>query len=183
MIIEKIRREHGYMVRLLAILSSKLEQLRNEKTINYSLVKEIIDYLAIHSQKTHHPKEDILYLHFANHYGNQQKIDDLEKEHVALSKVTEAFQNTVEMILHDAVIPSDIFALQLEEFISRQKGHLEMEEREVLPKIAKAFTAADWRAVESQWLHDDEDPVFGNTIADQYRQLAARVRQTEFEST
>ncbi|BCL71088.1 putative Hemerythrin [Vibrio nigripulchritudo MADA3029] len=182
MIIERIRREHGYMVRLLAILNGKLEQLKNEKPINYSLIKEITDYLADHSQAVHHPKEDILYLHYAKHYGQQQQIDDLEQEHEALSEVTEAFQNTVEMILHDAVIPLDMFADQLEDFISRQKNHLELEEREVLPQIAKTFTAEDWRVVENQWLHDDEDPVFGDTIADQYRQLAARVRQTKYEA-
>ncbi|NAX17644.1 hemerythrin domain-containing protein, partial [Vibrio sp. V22_P2S10T140] len=53
MMIERIRREHGYMARLLAILRDKQRQLSNEQSINYSLVREIIDYLATHSESVH----------------------------------------------------------------------------------------------------------------------------------
>ncbi|OXX27785.1 hemerythrin domain-containing protein, partial [Vibrio sp. V06_P1A73T115] len=69
MMIERIRREHGYMARLLAILRDKQRQLSNEQSINYSLVREIIDYLATHSESVHHPKEDILYHYYIDHYG------------------------------------------------------------------------------------------------------------------
>ncbi|NTJ37936.1 hemerythrin domain-containing protein, partial [Vibrio vulnificus] len=61
MMIERIRREHGYIVRMLAILRHKVELLKNEQPINYSLVAEIVSYLSDHAEKVHHPKEDILY--------------------------------------------------------------------------------------------------------------------------
>lgn len=64
MMIERIRREHGYMVRLLAILNRKVHLLEKEQPINYGVIKEIVDYLANHSEKIHHPKEDILYHYF-----------------------------------------------------------------------------------------------------------------------
>lgn len=51
MMIERIRREHGYMVRLLAILRHKLNEIKEENAINYSLVSEIVDYLSNHSEK------------------------------------------------------------------------------------------------------------------------------------
>ncbi len=105
MIIERIRREHGYMLRLLAILNRKLTQLEQEQLINYSLVYEVVDYLATHSEKVHHPKEDILYHYFVKHYGNEEQIENLETEHVELSKSTHQFLETVEMILQDAVVP------------------------------------------------------------------------------
>ena len=41
MMIERIRREHGYMTRLLAILRGKLQLLKDEKPINYSLVRRL----------------------------------------------------------------------------------------------------------------------------------------------
>ena len=41
MMIERIRREHGYMARLLMILKTKLELLQKERAINYSLVAEV----------------------------------------------------------------------------------------------------------------------------------------------
>lgn len=57
MMIERIRREHGYMVRLLAILRHKLNEIKQENAINYALVSEIVDYLSNHSEKIHHLKK------------------------------------------------------------------------------------------------------------------------------
>lgn len=181
MMIERIRREHGYMVRLLAILRHKLNEIEQERPINYSLIGEIVDYLSSHSEKVHHPKEDILYRHFLEHYGQQKTIENLEQEHIELAEKTKEFASVVEMILQDAVVPQEVFSSHLAEFIDSQKRHLELEERQVLPLIEELFTTEDWQAVESQWEQNEDDPVFGDTIADRYKQLAERVRQSEFE--
>ncbi len=42
MMMERIRREHSYMVRLLSILRHKLDLVKSEQPINYSLLKEIV---------------------------------------------------------------------------------------------------------------------------------------------
>lgn len=181
MMMEQIHREHGYMVRLLAILKNKWNLLKDEKPINYSLVKEIVDYLSSHSESVHHPKEDILYRHFAEHYPASSEVKSLEIEHQELSKKTQDFLLTVDMILQDAVVPQDVFISQLESFIQNQKRHLDFEEKEVLPLIKSTFTTQDWQVVESQWEQSDDDPVFGDTIADRYKQLAQRVRQMKAE--
>ncbi len=181
MMIERIRREHSYMVQLLVILRNKTAQLKAGETINYSLVFEIVSYLMNHSEKVHHPKEDIIYRHYLKHYGETQNIENLESEHKRLSDITAEFLLVVEMILQDAVVPQQVFISQLEGFVSAQKAHLELEERHILPMIVDTFTMKDWQMVESQWAQPEDDPVFGNTIADQYRQLAARVRQNAEE--
>ncbi|MCG9596556.1 hemerythrin domain-containing protein [Vibrio sp. Isolate25] len=181
MMIERIRREHGYMVRLLAVLRQKIALLRQEQAINYSLVKEIVDYLAHHSERVHHPKEDILYHYYLEHYGHHQDIENLEIEHQTLSLKTHAFLDTVDMILQDAVVPQDMFVQQLEGFILDQKRHLDLEEQSILPLINQRFTLHDWQAVEKLWSINEDDPVFGDTIAEQYQQLASRVRQGDQE--
>ncbi|EEX34696.1 MULTISPECIES: hemerythrin domain-containing protein [Vibrio] len=181
MMIERIRREHGYMVRLLAVLRQKIALLKEEQTINYSLVREIVDYLAHHSERVHHPKEDILYHYYLEHYGHHTDIENLELEHETLSQRTHAFLDTVDMILQDAVVPQDLFVQQLEDFILTQKRHLDLEEQSILPLINKRFTLHDWQAVEKRWNVTEDDPVFGDTIAEQYQQLAQRVRQVDQE--
>ena len=98
-----------------------------------------------------------------------------------LSENTANFLGVVDMILQDAVVPQQVFIDQLESFVKAQRKHMEYEEKQLLPMIIAAFTVKDWQKVESQWLQPEDDPVFGDTIADQYRQLAARVRQNEQE--
>ncbi len=179
MIVERIQREHGYMIRLLAILKAKWRTLKAEKPINYSLLKEIVDYLSSHSETIHHPKEDILYHHFVENYPTNAGIKNLVMEHKVLSDKTSDFLLMVEMILKDTVVPQEVFIAQLEAFIQSQKKHLDFEEQEVLPLINATFTTWDWQQVEKQWEQSDDDPVFGDTIADKYKQLAQRVRQDD----
>lgn len=181
MMIERIRREHGYMTRLLAILRQKHVALESEKSINYSLIKEIVDYLSSHSERVHHPKEDLIYHFFIDKYGDQHSMSDLSLDHKELSEKTHDFLITIEMILQDAIVPQEVFANQLSEFIVEQKRHLDLEEKEIIPLINQTFTPDDWREVESQWTQSEDDPVFGETIADQYKQLAARVRENRAE--
>lgn len=181
MMIERIRREHSYMLRLLAILNDKLTRLKSEDEVNYVVLKELVDYLANHSETIHHPKEDILYHHYLSRFGPHAEIDNLELEHQALSEKTQAFLNLVEMILQDAVVPRDMFIDQLEDFLTAQKHHLEREETKIFPCLLDKFTFKDWQAVEDRWSVSEQDPLFGETIAEQYKQLAERVAQTEFE--
>jgi hemerythrin-like domain-containing protein len=183
MMIERIRREHGYMVRLLALLRHKLTQLKSERPVNYRVLRELVDYLANHSEKVHHPKEDILYHYYTKHYGHHHQIDNLELEHQTLSENTHAFLDVVDMVLQDAVIPQEMFIEQLEDFLDAQKAHLETEEKSIFPYLIEKFTVKDWQAVEQQWSVCEDDPVFGSTIAEQYKQLAERVHQTEHECT
>lgn len=175
--IERIRQEHGYIMRLLAILRSKHHALENEKPINYELMREIVDYLGSHSESSHHPKEDLLYQYYIETYGQRQDFVDLEEAHKQLSKKTHHFLEMIEMILRDAIVPQDLFIEQLADFIVSQKQHLDMEEALFIPVISQTFTPKDWLVVESRWLVEEDDPVFGDTIADRYKQLAQRVRQ------
>lgn len=87
----------------------------------------------------------------------------------------------VDMILQDAVVPSDLFSSQLENFIQQQKRHLDLEEQDIIPLIKQTFDISDWQHLEQEWGTQEEDPVFGETIADRYKQLAERVKQTEKE--
>ncbi len=183
MMMERIRREHSYMVRLLSILRHKLDLVKSEQPINYSLLKEIVDYLASHSEKVHHPKEVILYRHYMAHYGDEQQVANLEREHQELAQITHQFLDVMEMILNDAVVPQDVFIEQLEAFLQGQKQHLELEEQSILPLINQTFELEDWQNVESQWQNNDDDPVFGETIAERYALLARRVRKSESEYT
>ncbi|KFE05842.1 hemerythrin HHE cation binding domain protein [Vibrio cholerae] len=183
MMMERIRREHSYMVRLLSILRHKLDLVKSEQPINYSLLKEIVDYLASHSEKVYHPKEDILYRHYMAHYGDEQQVANLEREHQELAQITHQFLDVMEMILNDAVVPQDVFIEQLEAFLQGQKQHLELEEQSILPLINQTFELEDWQSVESQWQNNDDDPVFGETIAERYALLARRVRKSESEYT
>ncbi len=175
--LKSIHQEHGQMARLLRLLKEKLRIIESgEREVEYPLIKVVVDYLQTRADKYHHPKEDILYGYFKSHYPQAaQDIDDLEKEHEELAKLTEQFSDTLSMILMDAVIPLDMLKESLTEFVDRQQAHLEFEESHVLPAIQKSFTEADWIEINGQWQDEQPDPLFGERVEKRYEVLAKRL--------
>ncbi|MDX1303332.1 hemerythrin domain-containing protein [Photobacterium sp.] len=175
MILEIIHTEHGYINRLLKVLQQKLASIKNGQSVDYSLIKDIVDYLHNYAQCCHHPKEDILYHYYQSHYDKNDDMKSLELEHQELAQLTSEFSETVDMILMDAVIPLDVFAEKLNTFVTRQKAHLEFEEKQVFPLIRRHFTAKDWVAVSAEYQGEYSDPLFGDQVADRYLKLSKRL--------
>ncbi|QUJ67958.1 hemerythrin domain-containing protein [Photobacterium sp. GJ3] len=175
MLLDSIHTEHGYINRLLRLLRTKLAAIREGYDVNYQMIRDIVTYLQNQAEHCHHPKEDVIYHYYLSHYGDEQRILDLEAEHVELAKLTSEFAETVDMVLMDAVIPLDVFAEKLNAFVERQKQHLDMEEKQVFPVIRQHFTSSDWAAVESEYQECLCDPLFGKEVSAQYRELASRL--------
>ena len=97
MILEIIHTEHGYINRLLKVLQQKLESIKNGQSVDYSLIKDIVDYLHNYAQCCHHPKEDILYHYYQSHYAKNDDMKSLEQEHQELAQLTSEFAETVDI--------------------------------------------------------------------------------------
>ncbi|WP_300175074.1 hemerythrin domain-containing protein [uncultured Aliivibrio sp.] len=175
MLIESIYKEHGYINRVIQLLDSKLSRLEDEKTVNYNVIRESVNYLSSVAEKVHHPKEDMIYQYYIEHYGKHEGLTNLLQEHHTLSDDTEKFSVTIEMILNDAIVPKDIFKSYLKAFTHRIRMHLELEEKEILPFLKAHLTVDDWKELERYW-SEEEDPVFGVQVDKRYLELAEKVR-------
>lgn len=175
MLIDSIYKDHGYINRIIQLLDKKLNRLEEEKTVNYNVIRESVDYLSSFAEKNHHPKEDRIYQYFIDKYGENKALTNLLYEHNTLSADTVDFSITLEMILQDAIVPKDIFREHLLAFTQRIRRHLELEEKEVFPFLKAQLTEIDWRNLEKGWVEED-DPVFGERVHKRYVQLAEQVR-------
>ncbi|MBV7299979.1 hemerythrin domain-containing protein [Enterovibrio paralichthyis] len=173
MLVASIHRDHRNISRLLKLLGNKLTALQDEKAVNYNLIRDTVAYLQEHAEKYHHPKEDLIYHYYLERYPDADSVARLDQEHHDLAELTAEFANTVDMILMDAVVPQDLFAEKLNRFISSQKSHLELEERSVLPVLEHTLTTEDWAYLQSQWESEESDPLFGEQVADRFKELAA----------
>ncbi len=179
MLRQRISTEHSYMVRLLVILDQQLVKLKDDHKVDYRLINQVVRYLQRHSETTHHPKEDILYHYYLEHYGHDANIENLELEHDDLSAITQEFADLLAMILSDVVVPKEVISEHLSDFIYRQKQHLDFEERKILPQLSQYFSDQDWLNVETLCGAQAIDPVFGDNIASQYQYLADWLQNEE----
>ena len=172
-----IHNDHKNIAKLLNVLTDKLSRIKLEDEVDYRLIRDIVNYLQTYSGKFHHPLEDSIY----DYYLKYRVVDDsvanrLHSEHQNLERISAELKEIIDSILLDAIVSRDDIIEKIGQFVTLQKEHLNYEESEILPAIKASLTADDWRHLEQNWQHDpQEDPLFGRTVAEQYKSLAKRL--------
>ena len=167
------------MSKLLKLLKEKIQRLEKDQQIDYRLVKVIITYLKNYSDKYHHPLEDMIYEYYLKYRVVPDKVANrLSQEHKLIKEATIELDELLDMILLDAVVPKEQCIDRLKHFVNLQTAHMSYEEVEILPKIEASLTEDDWLKLKQQWQHDGHnDPLFGEKISEQYKELAKRIKQ------
>ncbi len=142
-IIGIIHSEHGAVMRMLARLEEEIGRFERGKRPNFEILKDIADYFLTYSSQCHHPREDVLYDALAKKSpGAAEIIGDLREEHEVLARQAGTFADGLASILMEVEISRPAFAAMARNFIARQKHHLAIEEKNLLP-LARAELSED----------------------------------------
>ncbi len=170
-ILNELHQDHINLNKILAILRLKVEKLRAGNHPDFSLMADVIDYISNYADAYHHRREDTLYKHF---HGRSVELDQLlmgcEEEHLQMKASSTHLAETIDGILHDAVIPMDEFTDQLEAYLDQQDAHLNREEGSLFPMIQGVANDQDWEQLKTE-LPKSDDPLFGEKQAVQYTDL------------
>ncbi len=171
-ILAELHQEHMNLKRLLDMLERKVERFRSGTHPNFQLMSDVVSYVGGYADLHHHPREDRMYAHFRGRdAGLDAKLTQSEQEHVELKKVSTALFDAIEGVLHDAsVIPMEQLVEQLDQFVTLETNHLNLEEGDIFPKIESVATEQDWQQVDAE-NPAPADPLFGLKQADEYRDL------------
>lgn len=174
-VVSELHQDHVNLSKLLEILDKKILKLKEGDQPNINLMADVIGYIATYAEGYHHPREDKLYAYF---HGKNNQLDEVMKEcedaHVNLKGYAHALLETIDGVLHDAVVPMGDFIGKLEDFVLNEKAHLDFEETKVFPLLNEIATNADWKKVEKQ-LPVEEDPLFGEKRTEEYKSLYAEL--------
>lgn len=185
MILDIIQKEHVNMSALLKFLTAKLDELKQDQSIRYDFIKDIVDYLHDYADRHHHPCEDLIYDYYLQHKKHQpESLHKLAQQHELISELTERVQEMTDMILMDAVVPQEQYVSALEEFLEVQTKHLNYEEEHIIPMLREELNAGDWEAILAslpyegisdvdslEQLARKADPLFGDTVSERYKAL------------
>ncbi|WP_417585199.1 hemerythrin domain-containing protein [Nitrincola sp.] len=170
-LIAQLHQDHINLSRLLELMELKIQKLKAGDAPNFMLLSELVDYIGNYADQYHHPREDHMYHYFA---GQSSALDEhlqqCEAEHADLKQASKTVNETVDAVMHDAVIPMSDFIDQLEAFVLRERDHLDYEETVIFPGIEKIAKTSDWEVLE-QKLPEPEDPLFGEKQGENYREL------------
>ena len=170
-VVSELHQDHVNLNKLLEILDKKILKMKRGNRPNFNLMADVIGYIATYAEGYHHPREDKLYSYFQ---GKSTQLDvvmqECEQEHINLKGYANTLLETIDGVLHDAVVPMDEFIGKLEDFVSNEKAHLDFEEVKVFPLLNQIATDTDWNEVNNT-LPVEEDPLFGQKRSEEYKSL------------
>jgi len=182
-LLEKLRRDHVNLSRLLDLLSAQLDALRDGHESNFDLKIEMLDYIEHYAEQHHHPTEDLIDQRvFAKpELAEQRPLQDrVLREHEALLGLARRYRELLEGVIQGEVVPREEIEVRGRDFIALQRQHIDLEEQELFPLVEKNLTEEEWKQLETSIPHMD-DPVFQRQDYNRFRSLIDYLAQHEGE--
>jgi hemerythrin-like domain-containing protein len=180
-----IRDEHGVLSAVLRSISLLLsESRRHGRALDFTSLRAMLFYIDEFPEKIHHTKEsELLFPKLrersgelaavldrldADHRSSHAAVRELEHELVALEMMSEAA---------DADSRRERFEAAIHAYVAGYLEHIRVEEAEVLPLAERVLGAADWGALDAEFMKN-RDPLTHRAGDDAFRPLFKRILMT-----
>jgi len=173
----QLRADHRNLVVLLDILDVEAARLGSQGEPDYSLVADIMAYMAQYSDTVHHPKEDLIYEHIhAHHKDIEQGLAHIKKDHNSLEKTCGNIREIVESIEDARCVNREALGSALENYSKSLRTHMYWEEKELF-KLADSLVDDEAWTVLLSSKGIKPDPLFGNKVERRFRKLFSGIQQ------
>ncbi|MDH3671917.1 MAG: hemerythrin domain-containing protein [Gammaproteobacteria bacterium] len=171
-IIRQLHTDHINISKLLDLLEREIEMFHNEETPDYALMLDAMRYMVNYPDLVHHPTEDLIFEKLKNRDPDTgAEVDRLTAEHQALADKSAQFLESLRRIENETTMVSrEAVEAQGVGYISLLRTHMSKEEGQVFPRAHQALVDDDWLEIGAA-LKKQEDPVFGEIVAEEHRTL------------
>ncbi|ARD21586.1 Hemerythrin HHE cation binding domain protein [Shewanella sp. P1-14-1] len=175
MILKRLMNDHKHIAVLLDVLAKKNHKLSQGEAVNFSLIRDVVEYMQVYAEHSHHPLEDITYNYFVKQFSSPCNTQ-LHEEHTKLAEYSGALMYSLNLILSDVVISREKLVTDLQAYVDIQRSHMHYEESELFPLFAKQLTAQDWDTIKSQCEKQlVDDPLFSDNDESIFEDLKAHI--------
>ena len=161
--IDIIRSEH----RSLAAVLEAMRQLTVEigtgrRQPDFHLLGAMVYYIEAFPEKLHHPKEsDYLFRALRVRRPDLAPVlDELDREHLACRDRIGQLKQALTAYRRLASAGHQVFADELERYVTFQLRHMAVEEEQALPAAVQALTPEDWTVIDAAFA-SNQDPIGG----------------------
>ncbi len=170
-VIAALERDHANIAKLLEILESEILAIEVGKTPDYPLMQDIMRYMAQHSDRFHHPKEDLIFAQLLKRDpGVRADVEELIEEHVSIGLAGQEFAILLRASGVDSVDVREQLGTSGFDYIQALREHMLREERKVFPSAMAVLTKKDWQVIDEA-VSSIDDPLFDEMTADDYQRL------------
>ena len=164
--------EHKYQARLLNLLEKQVGLLNQKLPADLEVMAGVMRYMTRYPDRFHHPKEDLLFEKIVLRDAEAQpRVDELLQAHETIIGQGAKLLAAIEQC--QRVGPgADTHALRkaAHAYIGALRRHMDIEHLHLFPLAQKVLKAQDWADVDAR-MKPILDPVFGTTVAEEFRPL------------
>ena len=167
--LERWHAEHHNFSRLLDLVDAWTRRFRAGEEVDYELLRDVMYYMTHYPDRYHHPLEDAVFEVMARRdEGLRAAVADLAGQHERLGSSGKRLADDLEAIVGGAVMTREAVAEDAEHYSSSMRQHMALEERTLMPAVAREFTEADWEAARESIGGLGADPLFGDSVEQRY---------------
>lgn len=182
MIIDRLSQEHRNIEKLLAVLERELEVFNAGERPDYEVIRSIISYFEVYTAMYHHPQEDLIFARLRLRDPSAAgKIGSLAREHRRGASRLRKVADAIDLVLSDEeVLRSNVDTI-VREFVTHERRHVMMEDREFFPAALKALEPEDWEKIAST-ARSNKDPLFSDATEDRFSRVRDYILRLEEEA-
>lgn len=170
-VIDDLEADHKTCAGLLDTLEAELTRIAAIEEPDYPLMALVLDYLLTYPDQVHHPKEDLIYQLLLRKFPEiRDSLDDLEKQHVELAKLTRSFADTLRDVTAGEAVMRDDLLKAGRSFVETYRDHMRGENVGVFRMARRHLTAGDLESVAAQFA-DAGNPLSGPTAEAKFARL------------
>lgn len=169
--IEALKRDHENIAKLLEILESEILAIEVGKTPDHALMRDIMRYMAEHSDRFHHPKEDLIFAQLLKREPTvRADVEELITEHVFIRLAGQEFIGSLHSSGADSVDAREQLGVFGSRYVRALRDHMGKEENKLFPVATAMLTREDWKMIDAA-IDTIDDPLFDEMTSDDYQRL------------
>jgi len=177
-ILDELREDHQNLTRLLDLLESECREVPEDGEPDMELLLDIMHYMTIYPDAIHHPREDLVYTAMREHCTDlAEGLESVPGDHREIAQLGATLRKDIEAIISGAAVTRQHLLEDLVNYVGHLRRHIEWEETDLFPRADDLARENDTATIDVS-LYLDEDPVFGATTAQSFRNLLANLQRT-----
>ena len=159
-LLAELRQDHRNMAVLLNLLQEEVEHIDHEdENADFELMQEIMRYMTLYPDTTHHPKEDLVYAAMqTQHPELAQGLDAVDEDHRDIADFSRRLLGDIQAVVAGEYVTRERVIRDAQQYVTRLRKHMAWEEEDL---FTRAESMVDELELDTTSL-DASDPLFGS---------------------
>ena len=174
-ILRALIEEHIYQMRVVRMLERQVALLNQRQQPDYEVMHGVMRYMTGYPDRFHHPKEDLVFRKVVQRDpSSRPQVKQLLREHEQVIAHGAELMTLIERCRADSgTADTDALRKSAHSYIGHLRRHMDVEELHFFPHAQRVLRASDWADVDAR-MQPILDPVFGESVAPEFRRLRAQ---------